>query len=78
MTRRRMHDESRAASSRPSPALDIEFADDAYSGGDVLDILASFKAEITPSNKYDLYHEISKCTLYLLAGEQFRGNVAEF
>ena len=77
LTSRRMFEEARVASVRPPPEFEVAFADDAYSGGNVADVLAIFK-EIALSQKYGLHFDLSKCKLHLLAGEQFRGDVSEF
>ena len=44
----------------------------------MIDVWAAFTQEITLSSKYGFEFEYSKCTLHLLAGEQFRGDVSEF
>ena len=68
-----MFEEVRVASARPPP-----FADDPYSGGNVVDVLAIFKVEIALSQKYGLHFDLGRCKLLLLVGEQFRGDVSEF
>ena len=78
LTRRRMYEEARSRIEHPRPEFEVEFADDAYSGGHVSDVWAAFKQEIALSSKYGLEFEYSKCTLHLLAGEQFRGDVSKF
>ena len=78
LTRRRVYEEARSRTEHPPPEFEVEFADDAYSGGHVTDVWAAFKQEIVLSSKYGLEFEYSKCTLHLLAGEQFRGDVSEF
>ena len=78
LTRRRMYEEARSRIEHPRPEFEVEFADDAYSGGYVTDVWPAFKQEIALSSKYGLEFEYSKCTLHLLAGEQFRGDVSEF
>ena len=70
--------EARAASVRPPPAFAPEYADDIFSGGEVQDVLAAFQQEIALAAKYGLEFDFSKCTLYLLAGEGFRGDVSAF
>ena len=75
LTRRRMFEAARNQTSRPAPEFEVEFA---YSGGKVSDVLATFKAEIALAETFRLKFDYSKCTLHLLAGEQFRGDVSEF
>eukprot|EP00439_Symbiodinium_sp_Y106_P026813 s1641_g3.t1 len=43
LTRRRMHEEARSRTEHPPPEFEVEFADDAYSGGHVTDVWAAFK-----------------------------------
>ena len=79
LTRKRFSEQARANSGRPAPEFEVEFADDAYSGGDLRDVLAAFKAELHLAASFGLLHfDLSKCTLYLLAGEAFRGDISEF
>ena len=77
LSRRRMFDLARAECRRV-PEFEVEFADDAYSAGEVEDVLIAFKAEIALSERFGLHFDFSKCTLYFLAGEQFRGDISEF
>ena len=78
LTSRRMFEEARVASARPPPEFEVAFADDAYSGGDVADVLAAFRTETALSCTYGLHFDLGKCKLHLLAGEQFRGDVSKF
>jgi len=78
LTRQRMIEEARRNSPRGTPDFEPAFADDAFSGGDVGDVWASFQQELSLTEKYGLHMDPSKCTLYLLAGDQFRGDVSRF
>ena len=68
LSRRRMFDLARAEYRRV-PEFEVEFADDAYSAGEVEDVLSACKAEIGLSERFGLHFDFSKYTLYLLAGE---------
>ena len=78
LTRQRMVEEARRLSSRPPPDFEPAFADDAFSGGNVDDVFEAFHHELQLAHKYGLHVDPSKCTLYLLAGDQFRGDVSRF
>ena len=78
LTRQRMVEEARELSSRNPPEFEPAFADDAFSGGNVDDVFEAFHQELQLAHKYGLHVEPSKCTLYLLAGDQFRGDVSKF
>ena len=78
LTRQRMIEEARHNSPRGTPDFEPAFADDAFSGGEVGDVWASFQQELHLAEKYGLHMDPSKCTLYLLAGDQFRGDVSRF
>ena len=78
LTRQRMIEEARRNSPRGTPDFEPAFADDAFSGGDVGDVWASFQQELSLAEKYGLHMDPSKCTLCLLAGDQFRGDVSRF
>ncbi|CAL1152009.1 unnamed protein product [Cladocopium goreaui] len=78
LTRHRMTEEARRLSSRPAPEFEPAFADDAFSGGHIDDVYAAFRQELQLAQKYGLHVDPAKCTLYLLAGDQFRGDVSRF
>ena len=78
LSRCRMLREAQQASSRPMPEFRPAFADDGFSGGPVLDVWEQFRQEIRLADAYGLKVDPSKCTLYLLAGEAFRGDVSRF
>ena len=78
LTRQRMIEEARQNSPRGTPDFEPAFADDAFSGGEVGDVWTSFQQELHLAEKYGLHMDPSKCTLYLLAGDQFRGDVSRF
>lgn len=73
-----MTEEARAASRRPAPEFEPAFADDAFSGGHIDDVYEAFRQELQLAHKYGLHVDPAKCTLYLLAGDQFRGDVSRF
>ena len=73
LTRQRMVEEARRLSSRPPPDFEPAFADDAFSGGNVDDVFEAFHHELQLAHKFGLHVDPSKCTLYLLAEDQFRG-----
>ena len=78
LTRHRMIEEARRLSPRPAPEFEPAFADDAFSGGHIDDVYAAFRQELQLAQKYGLHVDPAKCTLYLLAGDQFRGDVSRF
>ena len=78
LTKQRMIEETRHNSPRGTLDFEPAFADDAFSGGDVADVWANFQQQLHLAEKYGLHMDPSKCTLYLLAGDQFRGDVSRF
>ena len=78
LTRQRMVEEARALSSRRQPEFESAFADDAFSGGHVDDVYEAFYQELQLAHKYGLHVDPQKCTLYLLAGDRFRGDISRF
>ena len=76
LSRCHMLREAQQASSRPMPEFRPAFADDGFSGGPVLDVWEQSRQEIRLAETYGLKVGPSKCTLYLLAGEAFRGDVS--
>ena len=55
-----------------------EYADDGFYGGRIQDIIRYFREEIRLAEKFVLKYDLSQCTIYLLSGDQFRGDVAGF
>ena len=55
-----------------------EYADDGFSGGAVDEILKLFQEELRLAEEYGLRYDLNNCTLYLLAGDGFRGDVSAF
>eukprot|EP00438_Fugacium_kawagutii_P000312 Skav205273 [mRNA] locus=scaffold1841:208849:211374:- [translate_table: standard] len=78
LTRQRMTEEARRLSARPSPEFEPAFADDAFSGGLIDDVYEAFRHELQLAHNYGLHVDPAKCTLYLLAGDSFRGDVSKF
>ena len=77
LVRRRHAEEAREAAGS-SPPFEPEYADDSFSGGRVQDVLRCFREEIKLAEKYGFSYDLSQCTLYLLAGDEFRGDVSGF
>ena len=46
--------------------------------GPVPAVLHRFKTELACSPRYHIQFDLSKCTLYCLAGDKFEGDVREF
>jgi hypothetical protein len=78
LTRHRVTEEARRLSPRLAPEFEPAFADDAFSGGHIDDVYEAFRQELQLAQKYGLHVDPAKCTLYLLAGDQFRGDVSRF
>ena len=55
-----------------------EYADDGFSGGAVDEVLKLFQEEPSLAEEYGLRYDFNNCTLYLLAGDGFRGDVSAF
>ena len=60
------------------PEFEPEYTDDAFSGGLISHVLRSFQEEIRLAAEFDLRYDLEQCTLYLLFGEHFRGDVSGF
>jgi hypothetical protein len=73
-----MTEEARRLSPRLAPEFEPAFADDAFSGGHIDDVYEAFRQELQLAQKYGLHVDPAKCTLHLLAGDQFRGDVSRF
>jgi hypothetical protein len=71
-----MTEEARRLSPRPAPEFEPAFDDDAFSGRHIDDVYEAFRQELQLAQKYGLH--AAKCTLYLLADDQFRGDVSRF
>ena len=76
--RKRMFEQARAELRGAHPEFEPEFADDGFCGGTVDAVLASFRRERELAERYGLRFDLSKTTLYLLAGESFQGDVCAF
>ena len=55
-----------------------EYADDGFSGGAVDKILKVFQEEFRLAEEYGLRYGLNNCTLYLFAGDDFRGDGSIF
>jgi hypothetical protein len=73
-----MTEEARRLSPRPAPEFEPAFDDDAFSGRHIDDVYKAFRQELQLAQKYGLHVDPAKCTLYLLADDQFRGDVSRF
>ncbi|CAE7237140.1 STRN3, partial [Symbiodinium natans] len=78
LSRCRLIEEARRNNPRPSPGFSPAFADDSFSGGSVDEVWEQFRQELQLADAYGLHVDPRKCTLYLLAGERFRGDVSRF
>ena len=78
LTRARWVAEARTNCRRPLPEFEPEYTDDAFSGGDAADVLEAFHQELKLAEAYGIRFDLSKCTLYLLAGDGFRGDISGF
>ena len=65
----RIFEVARNQTSRPTPEFEIEFADGAYSGDKISDILATFMAEIDLIEIFGLKFDYSKNILHLFTDE---------
>ena len=77
LTRKRMAEAARVAAG-VHPEFEPEYADDAFSGGLTSHVLRSFQEEIRLAAEFGLRYDLEQCTLYLLSGEHFRGDVSGF
>ena len=77
LARKRNAEEAARASGITLP-FQPEYADDDFCGGRIQDIIRIFGEEIRLAEKFDLKYDLSQCTIYLLSGDQFRGDVSGF
>ena len=54
------------------------YAHDGFSGGAVDEVLKLFQEELRLAEEYGLRHDLNNWTLYLLAGDGFRGDISAF
>ena len=78
LMRHRMTEEARRLRSRPAPEFEPAFDDDAFSGRHIDDFYEAFRQVLQLAQKYGLHVDPAKCSLYLLADDQFRGDVSRF
>ena len=76
LMQKRFSDEARVIAA--TTCYEPEFADDTYLGGSTSNVLKRCKAELTCADKYGITFDVSECKLYLLAGEQYTGDIGEF
>ena len=55
-----------------------EYADDGFCRGRAQDVLRYFRGEIRLGEKFGLKYDLSQCTVYLLSGYGFRGDISGF
>ena len=55
-----------------------EYADDGFRGGRIQDIIRYFREEIRLAEKFGLKYDLSQYMVYLLSGDQFRGDISGF
>ena len=51
-----------------------KYADDGFCGERVQDVIRYFREEIRLAEKFGLKYDLSQCTVYLLSGDQIRGD----
>ena len=73
-----MVEEAHRLSSRSPSDFKSVFTDNAFSGGNLDDGFEIFHHEFQLAHKYGLHVDPSKFILYLLAADQFRGDVSRF
>ena len=78
LMQKRFTEEARARVRIGEEIFEPELADDSYVGGSAASVLEHFKAERACAPRYGIDFELDKCKLYLLAGDQFVGDVQEF
>ena len=78
LTRKRMAEAAWVAAG-VHPEFEPEYTDDAFSGGLLTsNVLRSFQEEILLAAEFGLRYDLEQCTLYLLSGDHFRGDVSGF
>ena len=55
-----------------------EYTDDGFCGGRIQDIIRYFREAIRLAEKFALKYDLSQYTIYLLSGDQFRGDISGF
>ena len=55
-----------------------EYADDGFSGRAVDEIMKLFQEEFRLDEEYDLRDDLNNYILYLLAGDDYRGDISAF
>ena len=77
LARKRLLEEAQANIGSTIPFVP-EYTDDGFSGGVVDEILKLFQEEFRLAEEYGLRYDLNNCTLYLLAGDGFRGDISAF
>ena len=77
LARKRLLEEAQANIGSTIPFAS-EYADDGFSGRAVDEILKLFQEELRLAEEYCLRYDLNNYTLYLLAGDDFRGDVSAF
>ena len=58
--------------------FDPEFVDDGFCGGPISSVWVVFEQELALADKYELHFDLAKTTLYILAGDNFSGDLRPF
>ena len=77
LARKRLLEEAQASVGSTIPFAP-EYAHDGFSGGAVDEVLKLFQEELRLAEEYGLRYDLNNCTLYLLAGDGFCGDVSAF
>ena len=77
LARKRLLEEAQANIGSTIPFAP-EYADDGFSGGAVDEILKLFQEELNLVEQYGLRYDFNNCILYLLVGDDFRGDASAF
>ena len=73
---RKRHAEEVAAETGVVLPFRSEYADDGFYGGRARDIIRHFREEIRLVAKFGLKYDLAQCTVFLLSGDSFRGDVS--
>ena len=78
LARKRYAEEAAITTTGITLLFQPEYTDDDFCGGRVQDIIRYFREEMRLMEKFGLKYDLSQCTIYLLSGDQFRGDVSGF
>ena len=77
LARKRLLEEAQANIGSTIPFAP-EYADDGFSGGADDEVFKLFQEELRLAQEYGLRYDLNNCTLYPLAGDDFRGDISAF